>query len=93
MEREGEGQGEGGGWGKALKCGCSPGTWPSHSQRSTKPLCWPTVSGGLLHQHIKDPHNNNLHCRVQTLCHGEYAAAQQEQKQRCGLNFTRVVRH
>ena len=34
-----------------------------HSQRSTKPLCWPIVvfsSGrGSWHQHIKDPHSNS----------------------------------
>ena len=41
--------GGGGGGGKALRCCCSPGSWwhqstSHHSQRSTKPLCWPTVS-------------------------------------------------
>ena len=38
----------------------------------------PSLCGGKLgHQHMKDPHGNNLQCGVQTLCHGGWRGAPQ----------------
>ena len=70
----------GGGCEKALRCGCSPGSWRRLIDFSllTKIHQAPVlahrfcfcIGGGLWHQQIKDPYGNNLQCGVQALCHG-----------------------
>ena len=96
----------GGGFGaKALRCCCSRGrgrrqSTSRHSRRSTKAAVlaqnlWFSIGGGSWHQHMKDPHGNNLRCEcgVQILCDGGVPRSSTGAQSACGLDFTGLAQH